>query len=292
MNRVKQTCIAALAILALLVPASSGQAQQQHHASLVLQFVDGHVQTYCIAFTEQSISGLDMLLKTGLPVQVQSYGGAGTEICKIGEDGCNYPEQLCACQSYGPGGKYWSYHHLKSGKWQSSGTAADHYSVHDGDVEGWAWSDGSPPVLTTFAQVCAAALPPAPTATKRPPTATPRPRPTNTLVRPTERTDATRRAATPTSKIAPPTAQPIGLVNTPTPTVEPTATFTLMPTLEPSATPTEIPLPTMTPTPITQHSSPEDAARNVGLAIGAAVLGGLAIWGLLGLIRRRGSRVE
>jgi hypothetical protein len=298
MRWVKQTCITALALLALLLPASSGQAQQQQHAGLVLQFADGHVQTYCIAFSEQSISGLDLLLKTGLPVQVQSYGGTNVEVCKIGDDGCNYPEQLCACQSYGPGGKYWSYHHLKGGKWQISGVGAGSYSVHDGDVDGWAWSDGSPPALTSFAQVCAAALPstPTPTAIERLPTATLRPRPTSTLVKPT----TTRRGATPIRQTAPPTAQPIGLTDTPAPTTRPSdtptaeLTATLMPTPESSATPTAMPLPTiiLTPTPITKHPSPDEVARNVGLAIGAAVLGGLAIWSLLGLIRKRGSRVE
>ena len=51
---------------------------------------------------------------------------------KIGPDGCDYPGQPCACQSYGPGGVYWSYHHLKNSKWQTSGVGASSYRVHDG----------------------------------------------------------------------------------------------------------------------------------------------------------------
>src|SRR5204863_3482018 len=99
--------------------------------------------------------------------------GMGGEICKIGPDGCDFPAQPCACQSYGQGGVYWSYHHLKDGKWQSSSMGASSYKVHDGDVDGWAWSAGKPPAFYNFEQLCVGLFPsPVPT---QPPTVPVRP---------------------------------------------------------------------------------------------------------------------
>lgn len=122
---------------------------------------------------------MDALVKTGLELRVGNSGGLGAWICKIGPDGCDYPEEHCVCQSFGPGGVYWTYHHLKEGKWRTSTVGAGSYRVKDGDVEGWAWSTGNPPTLVpTFEQVCASARPqatntaPRATSTRIPPTVT------------------------------------------------------------------------------------------------------------------------
>ncbi len=182
MARSRQNCICIFTLLATLALGGAGaegtrqavaQSQgQEHHAGIVLQFADGSVQKYCLAFAGDSISGLDLLLKTGLEVKLEAYGGMGGLVCKIGHDGCDYPGQPCVCQSYGPGGVYWTYHHLKDGQWRSSVVGAGSYKVHDGDLEGWAWSGGKPPPMFTFRQICGASLPEQ--ANTRPPaTATP-----------------------------------------------------------------------------------------------------------------------
>ncbi|HVG01209.1 MAG TPA: hypothetical protein VND68_15320, partial [Chloroflexia bacterium] len=119
--------------------AGAGSTQQsESHAGLVVQFEDGTTNTYCLAFTGESITGLDLLLKPGLDVTAETQGALGGWICKIGPDGCNFPEQPCACQSYVPGGKYWVYNHLKDGAWKWSPQGASTYKVRDGEVEGWA----------------------------------------------------------------------------------------------------------------------------------------------------------
>ncbi|HYP21108.1 MAG TPA: hypothetical protein VEY08_13635, partial [Chloroflexia bacterium] len=166
--------------------AGAGSTQQsESHAGLVVQFADGTTNTYCLAFTGESITGLDLLLKTGLDVTAETQGALGGWICKIGPDGCNFPEQPCACQSYVLGGKYWVYSHLKDGAWKTSQLGASNYKVRDGEVEGWAWSTGKGPSVTpSFAELCAAVLPvsPEPTATNPPPP--PPPPPTNTPLLP------------------------------------------------------------------------------------------------------------
>ncbi len=325
-KRTRTALTGLIMLLALAAPDASnvqGTSTQQaeHHAGLVLQFADGAIETYCVPFSGDSISGLDLLLKTGLDVQIEAYGGMGAEVCKIGRDGCDYPNQPCACQSFGTSGKYWSYHHLKDGKWVSSIVGAGGYKVHDGDVEGWAWSDGKPPALSSYTQVCAATQPkaantaqthpptptralPRPTSTKRPPVLPPtpiRPRPLQPV--PTTMIQATLPTITPPQFTS--TQQPaialsptLSLTGTPILTATQTAVPT-PPTPTPSDTPTEPPTtkPAASPTPNAQRptSDPQESlARSLGIAIGAVTILGLVAWAVLVRLRRSsgGQRVE
>ncbi|HEY0071477.1 MAG TPA: hypothetical protein VGE04_16045 [Chloroflexia bacterium] len=304
-------------------PGVSHAQQGESHAGLVVQFGDDTTNTYCLPFTDESITGLDLLLKTGLDVTAETQGALGGLICRIGPDGCNFPEQACVCQSYGPNGKYWVYNHLKGGVWKASSQGASSYKVRDGEVDGWAWSSGKGPSVTpSFAELCAAVLPatPGPTATNPPPpapTSTPiPPRPTDTaVIQPPTRTPLPPApTATPKPQLTPtpapalptkqapqplaptstpeppaPTENPTTLpTNTPTgtPTSQPTTTT---PTAMPTATATATAAPTSIPTPtvIVQAAgaTAQSFAQVVALGIGVAVVGGLALW--FGLRRRR-----
>jgi hypothetical protein len=289
----------AFALLALVVSgtgaATSARAgQAENRAGLVLQFPGEDVRTYCLAFEGDSISGLDLLLKSGLDLKVEAYGAMGAQVCKIDATGCDYPGEACACQSYGPDGVYWSYHHLREGTWRTSIVGASSYIVRPGDVEGWAWSDGAPPAQTfSFEQVCPAPQPPPPTVTQpQPPAATTTPvpaPPTATPLPPATPTPQATAAQPPVPMSDTPTTESV-----PTETAVPTATTTPPP---PTSTATTSPTATSilaprTPSPTSTVAaaaapSGEDAARYVGLAIGAAVLGGLAIWGGLRVARGR-----
>ncbi len=206
-------CVLLLFALLLGLGSASPPAAAQegdHHAGLVVQFADGGTRQYCVAFAEESITGLDLLLKSGLDVKVESYGSMGALVCKIGADGCDFPAQPCACLSYGPGGVYWSYSHLKDGAWKVATQGAAGYKIRDGDVDGWAWSSGKAPALATFAQICPAV----------------QTQPSQTPQAPQEQPTAT---STPTAKSEPPTAIPTPTHPRSTPTRRP-PTVTLPPT--------------------------------------------------------------
>lgn len=264
----------------------------EHHAGVVVQYADGSVQTYCVPFTGDSIDGLSLLLKTGLDVQYEAYGMGGL-VCKIGHDGCDYPGQPCVCQSYGPGGVYWSYHHLKNGKWQSSPTGASSYQVHDGDVDGWAWTDGKPPTkVISFSSICgqSTALTVTPTLTT-----TPRPRATSTR-RPSTTPTATRTPRLTETPAAPHSASPAAapgastLTGTPTSTASPTASATQTRTGTPAPSPTVLDTPTTIapgPTPALppggQQPSDDGAARArvIAIIVGLGSAGAFITWRLI-----------
>ncbi|MEI7771565.1 MAG: hypothetical protein WCI67_16350 [Chloroflexales bacterium] len=152
-----------------LVATASAQGAT-HRAGLVVQYGDGSVQTACVAFAEDEISGVDLLDRSGIPAVTQS-SGIGAAVCKIGRDGCDYPAEGCFCKRAGDRAVYWAYQVLKGDAWSYASLGAANVRVRDGDVNGWAWGAGDssagalPPVLRIGA-ICAA--PASPTAALAP----------------------------------------------------------------------------------------------------------------------------
>jgi hypothetical protein len=173
----KRIEVIALLVLVLgLAAAANVRADGPNRVGLVVRFGDGSVVSRCVEFSEPSLSGYEVLARAGLTV-VAEFSGLGAAVCKVQNDGCNYPAETCFCQCEGSPCVYWVYHHLVEGAWQYSGFGASSYQVSNGAVEGWAWGEGDPnggvqPPVMTFEQICA----PPPTATPAP-TATPTPLP-------------------------------------------------------------------------------------------------------------------
>lgn len=193
-------------LLWLLVCLMTGlalvQADGPNKAGLVISFGD-EVMTQCVEFTEAQISGYDLLRQAGLNINADISSGLGAAVCRIGEQGCDYPAEDCFCACQGEPCIFWSYWNLVDKEWIFSGFGATSNPVSDGQVQGWAWGEGSPggvgvkPPLHTFDQICAA-------------------EPTST---------ATATATATHTATAIPTATPIP-TNTPLPTATATATAT------------------------------------------------------------------
>ena len=176
-----------LLLVALALPAQA-QEGQPHRAGLVVRHGDGRVVTRCVTFGEESISGEQLLSRSGLAVTFAAYGGLGYGVCAIDGEGCDSRD--CFCQCRGATCAYWTYSHRQpDGSWAISGVGASTWRLRDGDVDGWAWGDGSvaPPSLS-LDEICltpvASPPPPSVTVSPRPsviasphPSATPSPRP-------------------------------------------------------------------------------------------------------------------
>ncbi|NNJ12549.1 hypothetical protein EKD04_019675 [Chloroflexales bacterium ZM16-3] len=143
-------------IIGLLVIAAQ---PAPHRAGIVVQYGDGSVQTACVAFAEDEISGIELLERSGIPAITQD-SGMGAAVCKIGPEGCDYPAEGCFCQRDGPRAIYWAYQVLTDDVWTYAALGAASVRVRDGDVNGWAWGAGDssqgaqPPVLGIDA-ICA-----------------------------------------------------------------------------------------------------------------------------------------
>ncbi len=151
-----------LALLLAILWAGGAGAQEPNHAGLVVVHEDGVIQK-CVAFSEEYISGYDVLERSGLALIPMAGGALGISICSIDHHGCNYPAEDCFCRCQGTPCVYWSYWHLVNGEWQYSSLGAASYRVRNGDVEGWVWGKGEyarpgqqPPVVR-FEDICNAA---------------------------------------------------------------------------------------------------------------------------------------
>ena len=121
-----------------------------HRAALVIQHSSGRVITRCVGFVEQQITGLQLIQRSGVQYQAQTFGSVGTAICQLDNEPSPVPSN---CFGSGP---YWQYSHRTSAGWQPSAVAASSWRVNDGDMDGWRFAGGSaqtPPVIA-FATVC------------------------------------------------------------------------------------------------------------------------------------------
>jgi hypothetical protein len=254
--------VISLAALAGLIPAppSSRAAQTAPpQAGVVVRFGDGSVRTACVDLGEDgTATGEQVLRDAGLDVTITFEPGAGAAVCKIEQEGCDYPREGCFCQcTLAPGQpcRYWSYYHLGPNGWIFANQGSSTYTVRAGAVEGWSWGPGGigqgvEPPLLSFSDICSVAAPEAPTAT---PSATATPTPSaaataSATIAPTATPQPAGAAPTPMimpvasrTPPPPPPTQPARTA-TPTNTATPAPTDTALPT--PTAAPTDIPPPT------------------------------------------------
>src|SRR5512133_1764736 len=99
-------------------PGAGGAGTQR--AGLVVRFADGKVQTACVSFAEPSLSGEQLLQRSGFKTIVDS-GGA---ICSINDQGCRYPAEDCFCHCTGSQCEYWAYYLRQGSAWEYSQTGA------------------------------------------------------------------------------------------------------------------------------------------------------------------------
>lgn len=174
-----------LLILTVILGAALVRAEGPNRVGLIVVHNDQVIKK-CVEFSEETITGYDVLERSGLDFNVDLSNSMGAAICRIDGQGCTYPAEDCFCRCQGSPCFFWSYWHLDGDAWRFSGLGTSNYEVGDGDVEGWVWGEGSPnrggslPPPVSFAEICALAPTPTPTNTPLPPTATPTLTPTYT----------------------------------------------------------------------------------------------------------------
>ena len=153
--------ISASLLLVLLLISSGTQtahAQETNRAGLVVIDGAGASHTFCVDFREETISGYDLLQRSGLDLNVEA-SAMGATICAIDGTGCAYPAESCFCQCQGSPCLYWSYWTLAEEGWRYETLGAGNTRIRNGDVQGWRWGAGTAtkaeqPPLQTWAALC------------------------------------------------------------------------------------------------------------------------------------------
>lgn len=155
-----------VALLALALVSSAhpvGAQEPGNRAGLIIEYGPDRVDTLCVTFAEDSLTGSDLLLKSGLSVGMQS-GGLGVQVCQIEDVGCEPGREPCWCQCLSNPCAYWTYFQWKDGAWAYAPLGATRRAVRDGDVDAWVWGDGKSAPVTDPGLVCAEAPTSAPAA--------------------------------------------------------------------------------------------------------------------------------
>ena len=132
--------------------ASSGQ--DLNHADLVIVFPDGRVETRCVLFEEEEISGAELLRRSGLSIVFSGTAGFGEGVCRIDDTGCSDPGS-CYCQCSGGDCAYWAYFALAEDEWRFQNVGPSQRMIRDGDTDAWVWgAGGGPPPLAELTAAC------------------------------------------------------------------------------------------------------------------------------------------
>jgi hypothetical protein len=139
-------------VLFAILAGSFVAGEELHHAGLVVRHGDGRLIYAYVAFPEESISGVELLRRSGISLVTIGFGGLGEGVCTIDGEGC--PASDCrkrVCQGSGEDAPFWQYFRQRSpGEWVSLSLGASATKVRDGDVDGWSWTGHDPalPPLT------------------------------------------------------------------------------------------------------------------------------------------------
>lgn len=153
LRRVGMLAIALGLVLGAGMPVASA-TEPVHVAGLIVDYGGGEMTYAWVPFTEDEISGVDLLEKSGLPVLSVGFGGIGDAVCKIVRTGCDVSAcRLRLCQTADHSSPFWQYLRLgPDGVWAKQPLGGSSSKVTDGAIDAWVWagSDSMPqlPVLS------------------------------------------------------------------------------------------------------------------------------------------------
>jgi len=137
----------ACALFAAAIPTNAAPVSP-NTVGVVVQYPDGHVEARTVTFSEPTITGLQALQRAGLSLEL-----SGALVCSIAGSGCPSADCFCGCPAPFDPCYYWSYFNWNGRAWQFAAVGAADHPLHDGDVDGWRWSQGEPPDASAFTQL-------------------------------------------------------------------------------------------------------------------------------------------
>jgi hypothetical protein len=135
----------------------TAQEGSLNQAAVIVRLNEEIVESRCVAFDGESISGLELITRSGLDVDLH-VAGLGSAVCSIEGTGCAADDCFCQCAG-GDECVYWSYWHRTDDSWEYARAGANSYRISHGDVDGWSWGPGSvtnaiePPPIP-FEEIC------------------------------------------------------------------------------------------------------------------------------------------
>lgn len=142
-----------LVLLILVACMTSGASAQTPEgepevnvAGVVIDYGDGRRSYAVVPFSEESLSGIELLRRSGLTLVTVPFGALGEGVCSIESTGCD--PGVCRtrmCQSADRESPFWQYvRQTDDGTWAPAALGAAQATVEDGDVDAWVWTGTAP----------------------------------------------------------------------------------------------------------------------------------------------------
>lgn len=111
------------------------------YAGIVIRPGDGTV-TYAYVPLNETVSGIELLRRSGVSLVTVGFGGLGEGVCRIEDIGCDVgPCRTRLCQTGDRDSPYWRYFQAEdSGEWVASPLGGSGTKVEPGGVDGWSWT--------------------------------------------------------------------------------------------------------------------------------------------------------
>lgn len=135
-----------LLVVLLVVAVSLGPGMMRaqapvDYAGIVIRPGDGTV-TYAYVPLDTSVSGIELLRKSGISLVTVGFGGLGEGVCRIEQTGCDVgPCRTRLCQTGDRESPYWRYFQQDdTGQWVGSPLGGSATTIAPGEIDGWSWT--------------------------------------------------------------------------------------------------------------------------------------------------------
>ncbi|HZV50259.1 MAG TPA: hypothetical protein VFD49_10885 [Candidatus Dormibacteraeota bacterium] len=112
-----------------------------HHAYVVVEHLSGRVLQRCVGFSGSTIDGDQLMRRSRIEYQTQTFSGLGKAVCQIDRE----PAHFSTC--FPKGQPYWALYESRHGApWVTPSTGYAALKLGDGDALGWRYvpASGSP----------------------------------------------------------------------------------------------------------------------------------------------------
>ncbi len=128
----------------LAAPGLLGSAAAQDspdYAGIVIRPGDGTV-TYAYVPLDETVTGIELLRRSGISLVTVGFGGLGEGVCQIEETGCDVSTcRTRMCQTGDPNSPYWRYFQSDpDGTWVASPLGGSATKISPGGIDGWSWT--------------------------------------------------------------------------------------------------------------------------------------------------------
>ena len=142
---VAMACAVALLGLFAFDARNARSALAEGEAGVVIQHGDGSTETFCVAFTGDSISGDQLLKRAG--VAQENVNGLVCSVGQRADEGCygagTFESCTCKCKNPGAGCAYWAFYTQRYGQqWVYSALGFLAQRAKDGEMQAWRWGLG------------------------------------------------------------------------------------------------------------------------------------------------------